>query len=88
MQNSSFPTLLNKKAKIFMSLNRLDLSIIGGSLLAASLFRISGLKALLLCLVGLILNKLIQKRLPRGFFYHIRFIKTLKWHYKLGGIRG
>ena len=88
MQDLSFPTLLNKKAQILMSLNRMDLIILGGCLLFTSITRIDGLWALSIAVSAVVISKLFQRKMPRGFLNHLRVISYFKWSYKLGGLRG
>ena len=88
MQDLSFPTLLNKKAQILMSLNRMDLSVLAGCLILTSITRIDGLWALSLAILAVVVSKLFQRKMPRGFLNHLRAISYLEWSYKLGGLRG
>ena len=88
MSNSAFPTLLNRKAKIFAGLNRSDLMVVGGCYLVLSWLRVSGITALVINALVLFSFKIITRKLPKGFFREINASKALKWSYKLGRTNG
>ncbi|MCK5074337.1 MAG: hypothetical protein KAQ98_12985 [Bacteriovoracaceae bacterium] len=88
MKNSAFPTLLNKRAKIFASLNRADMAVMGIGFLFMSWIGVGGISAILIGIGLLAISKLVQSKLPKGYFRHLIPVRILKWSYKLGGICG
>ena len=79
--DSSFPTLLKKRAKILGGFNRGDLFVLGGGYLLLSIFRISGIKGLILNALVLISFKYLSRKIPAGFFKGLRSPKIIKWGY-------
>ncbi len=86
MSNSSYPSLLNSKATILANFTRFDLAIIGASYLALSWFKVSGLISLGVNALIYLTLKLIQRKLPKGYFKGIRSSSVYEWSYKLGNI--
>ena len=84
--NSSFPTLLNKRAKLFASMNRSDLMVTGAGYLVLSWTRISGITGLIIIGCSLFIFKLATRYFPKGFLKEINCEKVLKWCYKLEAV--
>ena len=85
MTNSSYPSLLDRKARIFASFNRAELTTLACIYLFLSLLKVSGLLILLVSIISLALMKYLSLKLQRGFFKHLFSKDELKWSYKLGG---
>ena len=86
MTNSNYPSLLNKKARIFASLNRMELIILASTYLFLSYLKIGGILALIINIFILTTIKFLKSRFERGFIELI-FSKTLYlWQGKLGGL--
>ena len=88
MNNSSFPTLLNRKAKIIAGMNRIDLMVMGGGYLILSWLKVSGIPGLIIIVSILFIFKLATKHLPKGFMKEINAPKKIKWSYKLEDFHG
>jgi hypothetical protein len=86
MKDSSYPALLNKRARILASLNRTDLIVLGCNYLIMSNLKISGWKIICISLGLLIITKFITSRLEKGFFETLFTKRIVKWSYKLGGL--
>ncbi len=87
MKNSSYPALLNKRARILASLNRTDLIVLGLNYLIMSNLKISGWKIMCISLALLIITKLITTRLEKGFFEALFTKRIIKWNYKIGELK-
>lgn len=85
MTNSNYPSLLDKRARIFASLNRSELIVLAFTYLILSYLGLGGIKALLLNVVVLVLVKLINTKLERGFFELINSKTLYDWQGALGG---
>ena len=72
-RNSSFPTLLEKKATLIGSLDRIDFLVIGSSYLLLSGLKVSGIAVVLMIIVILFLMRLYKKWIMPGFFRHLLF---------------
>ncbi|OFZ38162.1 MAG: hypothetical protein A2504_17045 [Bdellovibrionales bacterium RIFOXYD12_FULL_39_22] len=88
MQDSSFPMLLNRKAKVLAGLNRTELSIMGVVYLLLSWIHVAGVVALLLDVAVLLIYKWMQRKLPRRFLQELGAPRILSWWNKLGGLNG
>jgi hypothetical protein len=84
MKNSVYPALLNKRARIFASLNRQDLIILGCNYLILSKVGISGIKTLLISVIVLVISKFFQGRVELGFFRNICSKRIIKWSGSVG----
>ncbi len=87
MSSSSYPALLNKRARIFASLNRSDLLVLGFSYLALTRLGLSGLKILLFSIIILFINKLILSNLQRNFFKGISRTRVIDWTGAIGRLK-
>ncbi|MEX0799356.1 MAG: hypothetical protein WD025_07920 [Bacteriovoracaceae bacterium] len=85
MSNSTFPALLNRRAKMLGNLNRSDLIFVGGTFLVSSYLKISGITGLLLNLSLLAIFKILSSKLPKGFVEQVMAPKELAWKKKFGG---
>ncbi len=83
MKKSSYPALLNKRARILASLNRTDLLVLGCNYLIMSNLKISGWKIICISLVVLIITKFITSRLEKGFFETLFTKRIINWNYKM-----
>ena len=83
MTDSSYPTLLNKRARIFANLKRAELLMMGFSYLILSALKVSGIKILLISVGVLVITKLVTARTPRGYFTNLKSKKNLDWSYKI-----
>ncbi len=88
MQDSSFPTLLNRRAKVLAGLNRTELSIMGAVYLLLSWLHVAGVVALLLDVVVLLIYKWSQRKLPRRFMQELGASKIFSWWNKLEDLNG
>ena len=87
MRNTTYPTLLNKRARIFASLNRVDLIILGVTYLVFSKLDYSGIEILLVSLFFLIINKYLMSRLERGFLKGLSRTKVIDWSGAIGRLK-
>lgn len=87
MTNITYPTLLNKRARIFASLNRVDLIVLGLTYLVLSKLDYSGIEILLISLVFLMMNKFLMSRLERSFFKGLSRSKVIDWSGALGRLK-
>lgn len=87
MSSSSYPALLNKRARIFASLNRSDLLVLGISYLVLTRIGLSGVKILLLSIVILFINKLIVSRLQKNFIKGISRTRVIDWSGAIGRLK-
>lgn len=85
MSKGQYPTMLNKKATMLGSLTRIDLLVLGSCYLILSWMKVSGLYALGVNAIVLLVMKYIQKRLRSGFLSHLSSKTKMSWGYKLGG---
>lgn len=81
--NSSFPTLLHKRAKILGGLTRIDLCLLGLNYLLLSFINASGIVALLSNVILLLVIKLIQRHIPKGLLKFINAPREYPWAYSL-----
>tara|TARA_Y100000296_G_scaffold8496_1_gene10019 strand:+ start:203 stop:466 length:264 start_codon:yes stop_codon:yes gene_type:complete len=79
MNNSNYPALLNRRARIFASLNRSDLVVLGLSYLVLTKLGLSGVMILLVSIVILLTHKLLMNRLRRGFFKGVSRTRVVDW---------
>ena len=79
MNNSNYPALLNRRARIFASLNRSDLVVLGLSYLVLTKIGLSGVMILLVSIVILLIHKLFMSRLRRGFFKGLSRTRVIDW---------
>jgi hypothetical protein len=86
MKDSSYPALLNKRARILASLNRTDLIVLGCNYLIMSNLKISGWKIICISLALLVITKFVTSRLEKGFFENLITKRIIKWNYKIGGL--
>jgi len=86
MKDSSYPALLNKRARILASLNRTDLIVLGCNYLIMSNLKISGWKIICISLGLLVVTKLVTGRLEKGFFENLLSKRIIEWNYKIGGL--
>jgi len=84
MSESIFPTLLKSRATIIGNFTRFDFVILGGSYLILSWFKVSGILSLAINASLYFILKLIENKLPKGFFLGLRGKRMLLWSYKLG----
>ncbi len=87
MTNTTYPTLLNKRARIFASLNRVDLIILGITYLVFSNLNYSGIEILLISLFFLIINKYFMSRLERRFLKGLSRTKVIDWSGAIGRLK-
>lgn len=87
MSSSSYPALLNKRARIFASLNRSDLLVLGISYLALTRIGLSGVKILLSSIVILFINKVIVSRLQKNFIKGISRTRVIDWSGAIGRLK-
>lgn len=85
MKIITYPTLLNKRARIFADFNRSDLVVLGISFLVSSQFNMGGILSLILMMTTLFLFKSLTARLPRKFFKLLMTSKSLPWFKGIGG---
>jgi hypothetical protein len=86
MTNSNYPALLNRRARIFASLNRVELMTLAITYLFLSAIKVGGIKAILINLVVLVVMKVLNSKMPKGFLKNFRSKSTLDWSGKLGEI--
>ena len=86
MRNSSYPALLNKRARILASLNRTDLIVVGTNYLILSQLKISAIKILIISGVLLVVTKILTRKLEKGFVENIFSRRIINWHQKIGGV--
>lgn len=86
MKNSSYPALLNKRARILASLNRTDLIVVGTNYLILSQLKISAIKVLIISGVLLVVTKILTRKLEKGFVENIFSRRIINWHQKIGGV--
>jgi len=86
MTNSTYPTLLNKRARILANLNRAELALLASVYLILSYLGVGGIPALLINIVILVFIKVISTRLSSGFMEHFTSPKQLNWSMALGGL--
>ena len=86
MKNSSYPALLNKRARILASLNRTDLIVVGTNYLILSQLKISAIKILIISGVLLVVTKILTRKLEKGFVENIFSRRIINWHQKIGGV--
>ena len=86
MTNSNYPALLNRRARIFASLNRAELTTLAIIYMILSSLKVGGVTSILVNLCVLVLMKILKARTPRGFFAKLRSPSSFKWRGKLGGI--
>ncbi|WP_127718277.1 hypothetical protein [Halobacteriovorax sp. HLS] len=86
MKNSVYPALLNKRARIFASLNRQDLIILGCNYLILSKMGVSGIQTLLISVLVLAVSKIFQGRVELGFFRNIFSRRIIKWNGSLNTV--
>ena len=79
---NTYPNLLNNKAQIVSSLNRLDLVMLAISYLVLSKLKVSGLLIFVILLIGLLIKKSIDKRLNFGFFKFLFSKRVISWRLK------
>jgi hypothetical protein len=79
MKNSVYPTLLNRRARIFASLNRQDLIILGANYLILSKLGASSLLTLVISAGLLVVSKFIQGRVELGFFKNLFSNRIISW---------
>lgn len=87
MRNTTYPTLLNKRARIFASLNRVDLITLGITYLVVSKLDYSGIEILLISLFFLIINKYLMSRLERSFLKGLSRTKVIDWSGAIGRLK-
>ena len=87
MNRSSFPSMLKNQATLLGNFTRFDLYLVGGTYIVLSFFKVSGLLGLGINATLLLMIKLIQKQLPKGFFKNITGAKCLPWAFKLGEVK-
>ncbi len=88
MKNSTYPDLLNKRARIFASLNRVDLIVLGCSYLVLAKIGISSLIILLISLGILGISKVVQKNIEPRFFENILSARIIRWRNSLSNVGG
>ena len=86
MTYSNYPALLNRRARIFASLNRAQLVILATIYLAFSAFGVGGMKVLLVNLSILIVMQVVEAKTRKGFFSHLNSASSYKWHRSMGGV--
>jgi hypothetical protein len=87
MKNSSYPALLNKRARILASLNRTDLIIVGSNYLILSQLKVSGVSILILSMLLLMICKYLTTRIEKAFLCNVFNKRNVDWHSKIGGIK-
>ncbi|HLE12832.1 MAG: hypothetical protein A2504_00355 [Bdellovibrionales bacterium RIFOXYD12_FULL_39_22] len=83
MNNSAFPTLLNRRARLFAGMRRSDLMVIGVGYIVLSWLHVAGISGLVINAILLFLFKIANSYLPRGFFLQIFSPKVLNWSYRM-----
>ena len=86
MSQGSYPTLLSSRARLLGGLTRSDLVALGLMYLLLAQLKIPSLLALGLNAAFLVLLKLMQRRLARGFWRLLNAPKVKPWHGRLGGV--
>jgi hypothetical protein len=86
MNNSSYPALLNKRARILASLNRTDLIVVGTNYLILSQLKISAITILIISGILLVVTKILTRKLEKGFVENIFSRRIINWHQKIGGV--
>lgn len=79
MSNSSFPGLLDEKARVFSSFSRGDIVALGGGYLFLSLIKASIFTTMGLLIGGYLIKALLFSKLPKGFFKEFVKPRTLAW---------
>jgi len=79
---NTYPNLLNSKAQIVSTLNRLDLVMLAVSYLVLSKLKISGFLIFAILLIGLLIKKSIDKKLNFGFFKFLISKRVVSWRLK------
>ncbi|MBT4789944.1 MAG: hypothetical protein HON90_00105 [Halobacteriovoraceae bacterium] len=86
MKNSNYPTLLNRRARIFANLNRVELVFLASTYLFLSFIGIGGMKALLINIVQLLLFKLVSAKVGKSFFRFLRSTRLYYWSGSIGAL--
>ena len=86
MKIVKYPSLLNKKARIFATLNRQDLMVVGGVFFCLSPLKLGGITSLIIITLNLLVFKFVTARLAKGFIHTSRSNK-LAWYQELGRMR-
>jgi len=86
MNNSSYPALLNKRARILASLNRTDLIVVGTNYLILSQLKISAITIFIISGILLVVTKILTRKLEKGFVENIFSRRIINWHQKIGGV--
>lgn len=84
MSDSSYPALLNKRAKVLLNLNRTDLVFSSGVLLLFSFLGVSGVNGLLLNIALLVVFKVVSLKLPKSFFELSKSPTFFEWRMPKG----
>jgi hypothetical protein len=71
MSKNCYPTLLRKKATLMGNFTRFHLTLVGIIYLILSWMKVSGLYALVINAVALLIIMTLERRLPKGFFLHL-----------------
>ena len=87
MRDTRFPTLLEKQATLFGGLSRIDLIFCSGIYLVLTFMDTGGVVALIVNASCLLVMKMIQKRLPSGFFRFLTIPRKFSWGYKLEDLK-
>lgn len=85
MNSVTYPNLLERKARVFATLNRNDLMFVGGMFMLFSLFKLNGIITLSFIAVSLWSFKFISSKLPKGFIQEVRQ-KELLWYSEFGRV--
>ena len=87
MKSTAYPTLLNRRARIFASLNRVDLIVLGVTYLSLSKLGFSGIEILVISLLYLVVNKLLMSRLERNLIKGVTRVRVLDWSGAIGRMK-
>lgn len=79
---NKYPSLLNSKAQILSSLNRVDLLMLAIGYLTLSKLKVSGLFTLISLVLLLIIKKAIDQKINRGFFKFLVSRRSIDWRMK------
>ncbi|PIP91012.1 MAG: hypothetical protein COW79_04570 [Bdellovibrionales bacterium CG22_combo_CG10-13_8_21_14_all_38_13] len=86
MNRGSYPTLLSSRARLLGGLTRIDLVALALMYLLLAQLKLPSLLSLAINVLFLVVLKIVQRLLARGFWRFLYAGKVLKWHGRLGAI--
>lgn len=86
MNRGSYPTLLSSRACLLGGLTRFDLVALALMYLLLAQLKLPSLLSLAINALFLVVLKIMQRLLARGFWRFLHADKVLRWHGKLGAV--